>query len=157
MKTVINKKSVPKALTLFLCMVFLLSCDTSSTSNNNQSTINTIVSMMSSGTWRITYYFDSNQDETSDYAGYNFTFGANNVLTASNGANNYTGFWSVTRSSSGGSSLSDLDFNILFTAPPFMAELSDDWDIISATSTEIKLIDVSGGGGGTDYLTFTKN
>jgi hypothetical protein len=35
-------------------------------------------------------------------------------------------------------------------------DLSDDWDIISYTDTEIKLIDVSGGNGGTDYLTLTK-
>ncbi len=35
-------------------------------------------------------------------------------------------------------------------------ELSDDWDIISHSSTKIELIDISGGNGGTDYLTFEK-
>jgi hypothetical protein len=36
-------------------------------------------------------------------------------------------------------------------------DLNDDWDIISRSSTKIELIDISGGNGGTDYLTFEKN
>ena len=52
----------------------------------------------------------------------------------------------------------DLDFNILFTSPTnFSDELSDDWDILSRTDTKVELVDVSGGNGGTDYLTFEKN
>lgn len=35
--------------------------------------------------------------------------------------------------------------------------LSDDWDVLERTDTKIRLIDVSGGNGGTDYLTFEKN
>ena len=36
------------------------------------------------------------------------------------------------------------------------AKLSDDWDILEYTSGRIRLIDVSGGDGSTDYLTFEK-
>ena len=36
-------------------------------------------------------------------------------------------------------------------------ELTDDWEITEKSATVIKLRDVSGGNGGTDYLTFTKN
>jgi putative transposase len=36
-------------------------------------------------------------------------------------------------------------------------DLSDDWDIVSIDATTINLIDVSGGNGGTDRLTFKKN
>ena len=109
-----------------------------------------------SGTWAITYYFDD-ADETSDYAGYTFTFGASNVITATNGTNTYTGTWTITDSNSSDDSIDDLDFNIVFTAPPDFEELSDDWDIVEVTDTKIELIDISGGGGGTDYLTFEKN
>ena len=35
-------------------------------------------------------------------------------------------------------------------------DLNDDWDIISQSSSKIELIDISGGNGGTDYLTFEK-
>ena len=52
--------------------------------------------------------------------------------------------------------LDDLDFNINFNVSNKLDDLSDDWDIISYSDTEIKLIDVSGGNGGTDYLTLTK-
>ena len=69
----------------------------------------------------------------------------------------YTGTWSVTNSSSSSSSSSDdIDFNILFNSPPNFEELSEDWDIISHTSAKIELIHVSGGNGGTDYLTFER-
>jgi hypothetical protein len=53
--------------------------------------------------------------------------------------------------------MDDLDFNIAFTAPANFLELTYDWDIQSRTDTKIELIDVSGGNGGTDYLTFEKN
>lgn len=49
----------------------------------------------------------------------------------------------------------DLDFN--FNLSNEFEDLSDDWDIISQSSTKIELIDVSGGNGGTDYLSFQKN
>jgi hypothetical protein len=54
-------------------------------------------------------------------------------------------------------SISDLDFNLAFSSPAEFLELSDDWEIIEKSTTVIKLKDVSGGNGGTDYLTFTKN
>ena len=36
-------------------------------------------------------------------------------------------------------------------------ELEDDWEVIEYTATQIRLKDVSGGNGGTDYLYLTKN
>jgi hypothetical protein len=35
-------------------------------------------------------------------------------------------------------------------------DLVDDWDFISVSNTKIELIDISGGNGGTDYLTFER-
>lgn len=145
-----------------LSLIFMLNVasmcsddDDSNTSADPTPVINTVTS----GTWRITFYEDSGVDETYHFTGYNFTFGASNVLTASNGTNTYTGTWSVTNSDSNDDSPSnDLDFNILFTTPAVFAdELSDDWDILSRTATKIELVDVSGGNGGTDYLTLEKN
>ena len=85
-------------------------------------------------------------------------FGAGNILSATNGTNTYSGTWSVTSDNSNDDSPSnDLDFNIAFAAPANFADLTDDWNIISYTATKIQLIHVSGGGGGTDYITFEKN
>lgn len=140
----------------------LASCsdDDSSSTNNNSGSVADVVNTATSGTWHITSYIDSGNDETNHFTGYNFTFGTGSVLTATNGTNTYTGTWSVTDSSNSSdddSPGSDIDFNIAFAAPAAFEDLSDDWDIQERTATRIKLVDVSGGNGGTDYLTFEKN
>ncbi|CAM3656114.1 hypothetical protein FLGE108171_08675 [Flavobacterium gelidilacus] len=147
-----------------LAMIFMLnvasmcSNDDDSNSSSNSDPV-PVINTMSQGTWRITFYEDSGENHTNYFTGYNFTFGTSNVLTASNGVDIYTGIWSVTNSDTNDDSPSnDLDFNILFTSPTnFSDELSDDWDILSRTDTKVELVDVSGGNGGTDYLTFEKN
>jgi hypothetical protein len=144
-----------KAIGLFFLVgMFAIACNNDDSTNANQSKVENTAK---SGTWRITYFYDTDKEETSNYTGYNFTFGESAVLTATNGANTYTGTWSISDSNSDDDSMDDLDFNIAFSAPPAFEELSDDWDIIEVTDTKIQLIDVSGGNGGTDYLTFEKN
>jgi hypothetical protein len=118
---------------------------------------NEIESNLRNHTWVITKYIDSGDDELYHYTGFEFTFGDNNLLTATNGTSTYTGTWSITNSNSSSSSSEDLDFNIFFSAPEDFEELSDDWDILTYTSGKIELIDVSGGSGETDYLTFERN
>ena len=131
-----------------------------SSDNNSSSSSdpNPVINTVNQGTWRVTSYVDSDTDETNHFTGYNFTFSSGSILTASNGTNTYTGSWSVTIDNSNDDNpSSDLDFNILFVSPADFSDLTDDWDIVSRTDTKIQLIDVSGGNGGTDYLTFEKN
>lgn len=149
-------KLIPILAALFMLNVASMCSNDDNTSNTN-TVQNQVVSTATSGTWRITYFNDSGTIKTTQFNGYNFTFGSSNVLTASNGSNTFTGTWSVTDSNSSDDSINDLDFNILFVSPAHYADLSDDWDIQSRTDTKIELIDVSGGNGGTDYLTFEKN
>ncbi len=138
---------------IFLFGMLAVACNNNDDANpSNQSKIENIAK---SGTWKITYFYDTDKEETTNFTGYNFTFGS--TLTATNGVNTHTGTWSITDSNSNDDSMDDLHFNIAFTAPPDFEDLSDDWDIIEVTETKIKLTDVSGGGGGTDYLTFEKN
>ena len=63
--------------------------------------------------WIMTYFYDRDSDETSDYNGYTFTFENSGTLTATNGTNTYTGLWSVTNSNSNDDSSNDIDFNII--------------------------------------------
>ena len=157
------KKSSIKALLLMLSITLLSatcsSDDEGINNTNNDAAIQAVENAVESGTWIITYFFDTDHEETNNFSGYNFTFGNNGVLTASNGTNTYNGTWSVTDSSSSDDSSGDddIDFNIFFSTPPDFAELSDDWDIVLNASTKIELIDISGGNGGTDNLTFEKN
>jgi hypothetical protein len=146
---------------LVIAMLFVLTTSSMCSNDDDSPTSSTnpsdIINIVNNGTWRITYYYDTDHEETSNFNGYNFTFGESNVLTASNGTNSYTGTWSVTDSNSNDDNLSDLDFNIAFSSPAQFEELTDDWEIIEKSSTSIKLKDVSGGNGGIDYLTFAKN
>ena len=128
--------------------------------NDNSVVIAEINATAQTSTWRITSYVDSGQDETNSFSGYSFTFDAGGVLTATNGTTSYTGTWAVTDSSnSTDDSNDDIDFNIFFPVPDTndFEDLNDDWELVTYTSTKIELIDVSGGNGGTDTLTFEMN
>lgn len=134
------------ALTLFL----FVSCkkDDNSTSSISTTTVtNTIVS----GTWKITYYWDTDHEETASYSGYNFAFGSGNILTATKTGSSVTGTWTTL--------LDDSEIKLVlgFSTPTSFVEISDDWHVIERTDTRIKLQHISGGNGGTDYLTFEKN
>ena len=112
------------------------------------------------GTWIISSYIDDGDDETNDFSTFRLDFLEDGILNGtdllSSNSNPYVGSWSISDSNSNDDSLEDLDFNMNFSVGNKLDDLSDDWDIISYTDTEIKLIDISGGGGGTDYLTLTK-
>lgn len=142
-----------KILSTLLLLAGMLACTDDETLLIKDSVVNTA----KKGTWRITYFWDTDHEETDHFTGYNFTFGASDVLTATKGATTITGTWSITDSNSNDDSLNDLDFNIFFASPADFEELSDDWEIMEFTNTKIILRDISGGNGGTDFLTFEKN
>ncbi|MEH6535692.1 MAG: hypothetical protein V7719_04820 [Psychroserpens sp.] len=125
--------------------------------NDNSQEIAQIESTVQTGTWQITSYVDSGQDETTDFNGFDFTFASDGTLTATDGTTTYIGTWSVTSSNSNDDN--DIDFNISFPVPDTndFEDLNDDWDIVSNTNTSINLIDISGGNGGTDTLVFQMN
>ena len=150
-------KMILKSMLLFLSLGFVLSC--SKTNDNQENTENSDVSQIEntvqSGTWRISYFYDTDHEETTNFSGYTFTFKTDGNLVATNGNTTVSGTWSISDNSSSSSS-EEKHFNIFFTAPPDFENLSDDWTILSVTNLEIKLTDVSGGNGGTDFLTFEK-
>ena len=146
-----------KILTLLVGLFTFVSCSNDSDNTNNNNTQNLIENNVQDGTWRITKFIDSGIDETNHFTGYNFTFNSSGVLNANNGTNNYNGTWSISDSNSNDDSQDDLHFNIYFNLTNDFEDLNDDWDFVSQTSTKIELIDISGGNGGTDYLTFEKN
>jgi len=117
-------------------------------------TVQQVESSMKSGNWRITKFIDSEKDETHHFNGYTFIFDNNGIVTSTNGVNTFEGTWSITDSNSSDDSPDDMDFNIHFNLTNDFEDLNDDWDFISSSGTKIELIDVSGGNGDTDYLTF---
>ena len=155
LKSIKMKKSNIIIITLLFCMLSLDSCKKNNDSNN---TIQTqIQTSIQSGNWRITKFIDSGIDETTHFTGYNFTFSNSGILNAGNGVYNYTGTWAITDNNSNDDTQNDLHFVINFNLTNDFLDLNDDWDFVSQAATKIELIDVSGGNGGIDYLTFEKN
>lgn len=150
---------------MLFVVLFTFSCSVNDDDNDTDITEeerNLISNHVTSGTWRITKFIDSGEDELYHFTGFDFTFAGNGTLTAANTSVTHTGTWSITRDSSDDDDdddddSSDLDFNIMFNLTNEFEELNDDWDIISHSANKIELIDISGGNGGTDYLTFQKN
>jgi hypothetical protein len=138
MKTLKTFKFSLVLVVLFVLTTSSMCSDDDNGANQSVNTPTVVVNIVNNGTWRITYYYDTDTDETTNFTGYNFTFGANNVLTASNGTTTYSGAWSVTDSNSNDDSISDLDFNLAFSSPAEFLELSDDWEIIEKSTTVIK-------------------
>lgn len=151
------------SLLMLLCVsVMSLSCsdnDDDGGVNDNSQQISQIEDTVESGTWRITSFIDSGENETSDFTGFNFSFNSNGSLVATNGTDTLTGTWSVSEDSGSSDDDDDIDFDIFFPVPDTndFEDLNDDWDIISYTSDKIELIDISGGDGDTDNLIFEKN
>ena len=152
---------------LIVTMSALFSCNNDDNSNNsdNETSADQTIEIVQSGTWRITSFIDSGNDETSDFNGYTFSFNTDGSLVAVNGNTTINGTWSVTDNSSNsssdddGNSTDDDDFNIFFNVPADndFEDLIDDWDFVSVSETTIALTGVSGGNGGTDFLTFERN
>lgn len=139
----------------FLTLISFSSC--MKESNIADPDLEALENNLEAGTWRITLFEDSGDDETGYFSGYDFTFGEDGTLTADNGTNSVQGSWSISDSNSNDDSPDDLDFNIFFNVSNDFEELNEDWDIVSHANSKIELMHVSGGNGGTDYLTFEKN
>lgn len=151
-------------ITLILVGLIATSCSSDSSDNNlnTAESLQAVTDLALSGTWVISSFIESGTDETNDFTGYVFTFNSDGSLVADNGTMTVSGTWSVTSDDSSDDdddydSDDDIDFNIFFAAPPTFEELTEDWDIVSRSASRIELIDISGGNGGTDTLTFEKN
>ena len=150
------KKAKFFGLALLVSGICLLSCTKEDGPQSDQVQAQ-IESSLESGAWRISLFEDSGDDETGHFSGYNFTFGSDGILTADNGMIQYKGSWSISDSNSDDDSMDDLHFNISFDVSNDFEELNEDWSIISQAGSKIELIHISGGNGGTDYLTFERN
>ncbi len=136
--------------------LFVIACESDDDGEVNpesQRIADEVANVANNGSWTITYFFDDNEDETSDFDGYTFTFGPNGELTATYGSNTIIGTWSVDADDD---NEVDVDFNISFSSSANFEELNDDWDIKSYTDTEIELSDEDDGSDD-EFLTFQRN
>lgn len=129
---------------LLVTAVVATSCLSGDTDSNTSQVV-------SSGTWRVTLFTDSGNDETSDFAGYSFTFSSGGTLTVVKNTTTKTGTWSVNSSSN----KFNIDLGAKTAANEPFGELTDDWRILSSSETVIRLTDDNASSN--EFLTFTKN
>lgn len=130
-------------LSLLVTVLATESCKKDSTTTP---IINTTVQQ---STWKITLLSLNGVDQTSHYTDYQFTYTSSGSVTATKTGSTVTGTWSS------GFDDSKEKLILMFSANPFL-ELNEDWEVVSQSSTFVSLRHISGGGGGTDLLNFTK-
>ncbi len=106
--------------------------------------------VLTTDSWFISFFFDD-EDETYEFEGYEFFFNTDGSAFATNDDETENGNWSVTTSSGG-----QLKLNLDFGDDDPFEELEEDWKVIEFSQELIRLFDVSGGDGSTDYLTFSR-
>lgn len=145
------KKLILIPVLLLLFMLNVASMCSSDDDTNTPST-STITSNVTSGTWRVTFFKEDNSDQTSHFTGYNFTINNNGTILATNGSVTKNGTWS-TYTDSG-----NTKFEIVFSDidGPF-EEITEDWSVLTSTTTKLELKHISGGDGSIDFVTFEKN
>ena len=101
------------------------------------------------GEWIITYFFDE-ADETSDFEGYIFEFFEEGWAKATHSDLITEGTWQTY----GDDGMLELELNFGPESP--LSELQDDWTIIEFDEHIIRLMDISGGDGSEEFLTFER-
>ncbi|MBU3680745.1 MAG: hypothetical protein FGM16_02260 [Flavobacterium sp.] len=108
-------------------------------------------SVITQGIWKIFYYEDHRVDQTANFTDYNFTFGTNGSILATNGTLSESGNWIITQNNSSNlyfPALSDdspnntTDCNFYFPASNItFHDIQDDWDIVFVSNNTIILKD----------------
>lgn len=107
-----------------------------------------VANRINEGSWKITYYYDKDHDETADYSTLTFDFNDDGSVTATTSSSTYQGTWST------GNDDSSDKLYLTFSNPDLLMEISDDWIILDQSSSKIELKDDSDSG--TELLTFEK-
>jgi hypothetical protein len=141
-----NMKKLFFSSVITLTLLVLTSC-----SRNGDDTISNTQQVVTSGSWKIMLFTDSGNDETTDFDAYTFTFGSNGTINAVAGGVTKTGAWST----QGSSGKFIIDLGPKTTANQPLGELTDDWKILSASETEIRLGDDNASS--QELLVFHKN
>lgn len=130
-----------------LCLVIVLSAAASCSSGENGPDPSPVTNAMSQGSWRVTQYIiDDGADISDYYDGYVFTFGPDEMLTATNGIQTYAGSWSVQNFDN-----DRLEFLIGFDNPETFSYLTNSWRIRFRSDAKITL-DINE----FNYVTFEK-
>lgn len=135
---------------LVFFMLSLAAIFGSCSKDDDSSSAPKLSSSIQQGKWKITLFEDDGTNETSNFTGNEFEFKSGGTLAVTGNGANFNGTWS----DGSDDSTTKLIINLGTNSP--YDDLNEDWRVLEQTSTKIRLQHVSGGNGGTDYLTFEK-
>ena len=116
-------------------------------SENTNTTLD-FVQVLSNGAWKISYFYHD-EEQTTVYSGYQFSFKSDYTVVASKSGISKTGTWSI-KTNNG-----EREFKIDFDADP-LKELEENWEVFEFSTSELRFRDPSDNSLETDYLYFTK-
>lgn len=125
-------------LKISVCLLLVSSfaaCHNSSDDDNSVTPNNPSVITQGGGEWKVTYYFDKDKVETSDFASYTFKFNADGSFE-SVGGSGATGTWKVTDDD--GSQRMVISSG---SAAKPLSDLDDDWILVNMSGSKIELKD----------------
>jgi hypothetical protein len=130
-------------------MILAGSCENNPGEKNDAAKVS---NTLTAGTWRVTYLWESGDNDTENFSGYNFTFQTGGNVIAVNGGTSETGSWTAVDHNDN----DNCNLTISFESQNFFGKLSHDWHVIERTSVKVRMVDESGSGG-PEYLTLEQN
>ncbi len=116
---------------------------------NDDTTDSELTTILLDGEWVVALYEEEGVNMTAQYSDFVFDFQENNEVIVDNGSI-IEGTWNAFNNDEEMS----LDFGVINN---LLEELNNtDWEVVQVEIDRVELIDVSGGGGGTDILVFEK-
>ncbi|HEX5001685.1 MAG TPA: hypothetical protein VFW78_04250 [Bacteroidia bacterium] len=125
-------------LTLAMAVTMTSACkkdDNQHSDDNSGSLSNAVTSIITKGSWRVSYYHENGDDHTPNFSNYLFMFGVNGSLIASNGAGTTLGTWSIDDSSN--------EFRIAIGTTSPLLDMNHGWLVVAKSNTELDLKDDS--------------
>ncbi|WP_130736874.1 hypothetical protein [Flavobacterium sp. J27] len=110
----------------------------------------TLASVITDGTWRVSYFFKNNLVQTNDFVAYEITFFPNETMQVVGNGTVVNGVWTINASGSERKLEIELEGNSLI-------RLEEKWKVIEYSETLVKMRLVGEGNGGNNYLYLTKN
>lgn len=139
-----------RILVLLTAMVVFASCSSDDDSGDVYGEFEQIKTTLPEGEWEITNLIDGDADKTSDFESFVFTFNEDGTVVGQTDLFSENGTWAYDNSST-----TEEKLVLVFGETEPFPEISDDWEIISVSSSKIELRD-DNGDGDVELLTFTK-
>lgn len=136
--------------TLFIISFAFLVLGTACKKDDSEIISNDTPSDLTSGVWKISYYYDKDKDQTMEYGEFRFEFKNSGEININNNCCRFAGTWSTDKSDG----ISRIVLNTGTTYP--LEKLNDEWKVIENMGNKLKLEEVEDNGGGIEYLNFIK-